>query len=208
MFWWNDSLGFGYYDKHVFRLTKWLKFPREDRLFQNLFWRSKREMKNGLLQRSKRLRRWRRRMLLTGSWFSTGLSSIAKSMRLRYHHITDFCLCKLRFLVGFIIIWCVWFYAVIQDKELIQLKREARLKGGFYVNPEAKMLFIIRIRGYVLLFFFLVILICITLIAILLFICYWVFFFCFETFSINAMDPKSKKILQLLRLRQVICLGM
>ncbi|KAJ0697573.1 putative ribosomal protein L7/L30 [Helianthus annuus] len=54
-----------------------------------------------------------------------------------------------------------------QDKELIQLKREARLKGGFYVNPEAKMLFIIRIRG------------------------------------INAMDPKSKKILQLLRLRQI-----
>ncbi|KAL9991638.1 putative ribosomal protein L7/L30 [Helianthus debilis subsp. tardiflorus] len=55
-----------------------------------------------------------------------------------------------------------------QQKELIQLKREARLKGGFYVNPEAKMLFIIRIRG------------------------------------INAMDPKSKKILQLLRLRQAL----
>jgi large subunit ribosomal protein L7e len=54
-----------------------------------------------------------------------------------------------------------------QAKELIQLKREARLKGGFYVNPEAKLLFIIRIRG------------------------------------INAMDPKSKKILQLLRLRQI-----
>ncbi|KAI3703983.1 hypothetical protein L1987_74184 [Smallanthus sonchifolius] len=53
------------------------------------------------------------------------------------------------------------------QKELIQLKREARLKGGFYVNPEPKMLFIIRIRG------------------------------------INAMDPKSKKILQLLRLRQI-----
>ncbi|KVH93091.1 Ribosomal protein L30, conserved site-containing protein, partial [Cynara cardunculus var. scolymus] len=54
-----------------------------------------------------------------------------------------------------------------QERELIQLKREARLRGGFYVNPEAKMLFIIRIRG------------------------------------INAMDPKSKKILQLLRLRQI-----
>lgn len=54
-----------------------------------------------------------------------------------------------------------------QQRELIQLKREARLKGGFYVNPEAKLLFIIRIRG------------------------------------INAMDPKSKKILQLLRLRQI-----
>ncbi|MFS7928142.1 putative ribosomal protein L7/L30 [Helianthus anomalus] len=30
---------------------------------------------------------------------------------------------------------------------LIQLKREARLKGGFYVNPKAMMLFIIRITG-------------------------------------------------------------
>lgn len=36
----------------------------------------------------------------------------------------------------------------MQERELIQLKREARLGGGFYVNPEAKMLFIIRIRGY------------------------------------------------------------
>ncbi|KAK4394993.1 60S ribosomal protein L7-4 [Sesamum angolense] len=54
-----------------------------------------------------------------------------------------------------------------QDKELIQLKRESRLKGGFYVNPEAKLLFIIRIRG------------------------------------INAMHPRTKKILQLLRLRRV-----
>ncbi|XP_015895931.4 large ribosomal subunit protein uL30y [Ziziphus jujuba] len=54
-----------------------------------------------------------------------------------------------------------------QQKELIQLKREAKLKGGFYVNPEAKLLFIIRIRG------------------------------------INAIDPKTRKILQLLRLRQI-----
>ncbi|KAK3009195.1 hypothetical protein RJ639_014376 [Escallonia herrerae] len=54
-----------------------------------------------------------------------------------------------------------------QQKELIQLKREARLKGGFYVSPEAKLLFIVRIRG------------------------------------INAIDPKTKKILQLLRLRQI-----
>ena len=34
-----------------------------------------------------------------------------------------------------------------QQKELVRLKREARLKGGFYVDPEAKLLFIIRIRG-------------------------------------------------------------
>jgi len=37
----------------------------------------------------------------------------------------------------------------VQQKELIALKREAKLKGGFYVDPEAKLLFIIRIRGYV-----------------------------------------------------------
>ncbi|XP_057968779.1 large ribosomal subunit protein uL30y [Malania oleifera] len=54
-----------------------------------------------------------------------------------------------------------------KDKELIDLKREAKLKGGFYVDPEAKLLFIIRIRG------------------------------------INAMHPKTRKILQLLRLRQI-----
>ncbi|KAJ9187139.1 hypothetical protein P3X46_002631 [Hevea brasiliensis] len=54
-----------------------------------------------------------------------------------------------------------------QERELINLKREAKLKGGFYVEPEAKLVFIIRIRG------------------------------------INAMDPKTRKILQLLRLRQI-----
>jgi large subunit ribosomal protein L7e len=54
-----------------------------------------------------------------------------------------------------------------KDREVITLKREAKLKGGFYVEPEAKLLFIIRIRG------------------------------------INAIDPKTKKILQLLRLRQI-----
>uniref|UniRef100_A0A7C8ZFN6 Ribosomal protein L30 ferredoxin-like fold domain-containing protein n=1 Tax=Opuntia streptacantha TaxID=393608 RepID=A0A7C8ZFN6_OPUST len=54
-----------------------------------------------------------------------------------------------------------------QEKELIRLRREAKLKGGFYVEPEAKLLFIIRIRG------------------------------------INAMHPKTRSILQLLRLRQI-----
>ncbi|KAB2012861.1 hypothetical protein ES319_D09G118800v1 [Gossypium barbadense] len=43
----------------------------------------------------------------------------------------------------------------------------AQVKGGFYVDPEAKLLFIIRIRG------------------------------------INAMHPRTRKILQLLRLRQI-----
>ena len=50
---------------------------------------------------------------------------------------------------------------------MIRLKREAKTKGGFYVEPEAKLAFVVRIRG------------------------------------INDMHPKSKKILQLLRLRQI-----
>jgi len=33
------------------------------------------------------------------------------------------------------------------DAELINLKREAKLKGGFYVEPEPKLMFVIRIRG-------------------------------------------------------------
>ncbi|KAG9135641.1 hypothetical protein Leryth_002385 [Lithospermum erythrorhizon] len=32
-----------------------------------------------------------------------------------------------------------------QEKELVRLKREARLKGGFYVNPEAKLLFTLEL---------------------------------------------------------------
>ena len=30
---------------------------------------------------------------------------------------------------------------------MVRLKREARAKGGFYVEPEAKVLFVVRIRG-------------------------------------------------------------
>jgi large subunit ribosomal protein L7e len=58
---------------------------------------------------------------------------------------------------------------VAQEKDLVRLKREARSKGGFYVAPEAKLAFVMRIRG------------------------------------LNAMHPKTKKILQLLRLRQIFC---
>ncbi|VFQ78441.1 unnamed protein product [Cuscuta campestris] len=54
-----------------------------------------------------------------------------------------------------------------QLRDIVLFKRQARLKGGFYVCPEPKLLFIIRIRG------------------------------------INAMNPNTKKILQLLRLRQI-----
>ena len=49
----------------------------------------------------------------------------------------------------------------------MRLKREARAKGGFYVEPEAKLMFVMRLRG------------------------------------INDMHPKTRKILQLLRLRQI-----
>lgn len=36
---------------------------------------------------------------------------------------------------------------MVQEKETIRLKREAKTKGGFYVEPEKKLLFAIRIRG-------------------------------------------------------------
>ncbi|XP_044973973.1 60S ribosomal protein L7-4-like [Hordeum vulgare subsp. vulgare] len=62
---------------------------------------------------------------------------------------------------------CVMELQRFADKELVQLRREAWMKGGFYVSPEAKLLFVVRICG------------------------------------INAMHPKTKKILQLLRLRQI-----
>lgn len=55
----------------------------------------------------------------------------------------------------------------MQEADLVRLKREAKKQGGFYVEPEAKLAFVIRIRG------------------------------------INDMHPKSRKILQLLRLRQI-----
>lgn len=54
-----------------------------------------------------------------------------------------------------------------QEKDLIRLKREAKAKGGFYVEPEGRLAFVVRIRG------------------------------------INDMHPKTRKILQLLRLRQI-----
>lgn len=53
------------------------------------------------------------------------------------------------------------------EADLIRLRRAARAKGGFYVEPEAKLLFVVRLRG------------------------------------INGVHPKTKKILQLLRLRQI-----
>ena len=53
------------------------------------------------------------------------------------------------------------------DKQLIEAKRSAKKAGNFFVEPEAKIAFVIRIRG------------------------------------INKLSPKQKKIMQLLRLRQL-----
>lgn len=54
-----------------------------------------------------------------------------------------------------------------RERELIALRRDAKLNNNFFKEPEAKVLAVIRIRG------------------------------------INAIAPKTKKILQLFRLRQV-----
>lgn len=54
-----------------------------------------------------------------------------------------------------------------QEADLIRLRRAAKAKGGFYVEPEAKLVFVIRIRG------------------------------------LNGVAPKTRKILQLLRLRRI-----
>lgn len=54
-----------------------------------------------------------------------------------------------------------------KERELIALRRDAKLNNNFFKEPEAKVLAVVRIRG------------------------------------INAIAPKTKKILQLFRLRQV-----
>merc|ERR1711948_114247 len=53
------------------------------------------------------------------------------------------------------------------EKQLVDLRREAKLGGNFFVEPEAKLIFIVRIVGII------------------------------------KMSPKPRKVLQLLRLRQI-----
>merc|ERR1711998_405506 len=53
------------------------------------------------------------------------------------------------------------------EKEMVDAKRDAKAKSAVYVPPEAKVAFVIRIRG------------------------------------INGVSPRVKKVLQLLRLRQI-----
>lgn len=52
-------------------------------------------------------------------------------------------------------------------KDVVEKRREAKKHGNFYMEPEPKLMLVVRIKG------------------------------------INAVDPKTKKILQLMRLRQV-----
>jgi len=54
-----------------------------------------------------------------------------------------------------------------KERSLIRFRRQAKKAGNFYVEPESKLAFVIRIRG------------------------------------INGLHPKPRKILQLLRLRQI-----
>ena len=54
-----------------------------------------------------------------------------------------------------------------QEADLVRLRRAGKANGGFFVEPEAKLLLVVRIRG------------------------------------LNDMAPKTKKILQLLRLRRI-----
>jgi large subunit ribosomal protein L7e len=53
------------------------------------------------------------------------------------------------------------------ERSLIKFRRQARASGNFYVEPEAKLALVVRIRG------------------------------------INGLHPKPRKVLQLLRLRQI-----
>lgn len=54
-----------------------------------------------------------------------------------------------------------------KERSLIRFKRQAKNSGNYFIAPEAKLVFVVRIRG------------------------------------INAIAPQAKKILQLLRLRQI-----
>ena len=54
-----------------------------------------------------------------------------------------------------------------QEADLVRLKRDARAKGGFFVEPEAKLMFVMRLRG------------------------------------LNDLHPQTRKVLQLMRLRQI-----
>lgn len=78
----------------------------------------------------------------------------------------------------------------MQEKEIVRLKREAKTKGGFYVEPEKKLLFAIRIRG---------------LNKVPPKVCASLIERCSSCAADRRFCPpqKTKKILQLLRLRQI-----
>ncbi len=54
------------------------------------------------------------------------------------------------------------------ERNVIRMRREAKKHGNFFMEPEPKLVLVVRIKG------------------------------------INGVDPKTRKILQLMRLRQVV----
>jgi len=56
------------------------------------------------------------------------------------------------------------------ERDVIRMRREAKKQGNFFMEPEPKIVLVVRIKG------------------------------------VNGVDPKTRKILQLMRLRQVSCL--
>lgn len=77
------------------------------------------------------------------------------------------------------------------ERDGIRLRREAKRCGNFYVPDEPKLAFIIRIRGFVLT-------LTVRLRSYLIVGCCSL-----ACVRINGVSPKVRKILQLLRLRQI-----
>lgn len=78
----------------------------------------------------------------------------------------------------------------MKERDEIRLARNAKKAGDFYIPPEPKLAFIMRIRGYVIILY---------LISVIYSLC---FDYCYF-FSVNQVAPKVKKVLQLFRLRQI-----
>lgn len=73
----------------------------------------------------------------------------------------------------------------LQEKATISMWREAKLKGGFYVEAEAKLFFIVHNRGWVICTCFWTLIICTFFLT-----CIYVIFDCM--FSINVIHPKTR----------------
>jgi len=91
------------------------------------------------------------------------------------------------------------------DRNEIRMKRIAKNSGNFYVEPEAKLAFVVRIRGFVITIFYYLFEFSRRQFPVVEFPLFPLSALCFiyDFFSINGVSPKVRKILQLLRLRQV-----